>query len=94
MYFSSYGGAGYNFSVDRDTADNGRFQPYFMAGDPTKDRKGVKWYKPNSFQIISPGYDTKPGIGGLFRSDHPELASPEDWDNFTNFLASRLRPQE
>lgn len=92
LYFSSYGGTGYNFSTDQETADNGAFQPYYLAGDPQADRRQVTWYKATSFQIISPGYDAKTGSGGLFPPEHPEMLSPDDWDNFTNFRESKLRP--
>jgi hypothetical protein len=93
LYFSSYDGAGYNFSVDRETADNGTFQPYYRDGDPLKDRKNVNWYKLSSCQIISPGYDAKPGTGGLFVFDDRERLSADDGDNYTNFSSGRLRPK-
>lgn len=58
---------------------------------------GTTPHKPQSFQIISPGFDTRFGRGGLFdptkgQSDHTALLSREDFDNITNFTAAELLP--
>lgn len=51
-------------------------------------------YKPQSFQIISPGYDSVFGLGGAFNPDLPNggLTSTADFDNLTNFHTGRLSP--
>lgn len=48
--------------------------------------------KPQSFQIISPGYDGNYGLGGAFDPNQPNgaLSNPGDYDNLTNFHAGRL----
>ena len=93
LYFSAYEGTGYNFHIDCETADNGVFQPYYSAGDQRLDRSSVKWYKPHSFQIISPGKDGKYGVGGLLPPPSvPRSVGPEDRDNLTNFTGSTIEP--
>jgi hypothetical protein len=93
LYFSTYDGAGYNFQIDCETADNGAFQPYYSAGDPRQDRSTVKWYKPYSFQIISPGKDRKYGVGGILPlPSEPRTVGREDRDNFTNFTGHTIDP--
>lgn len=92
LYFRADRETGYNFCIDRPTADNGAFQPYYSAGDPRVDRGAVKWYKPDSFQIISPGKDGKYGAGGFLPLPNDSRApSQEDADNLTNFSSGRLR---
>lgn len=66
LYYSSYDGAGYNslnsteFSTISSTF-GGLTEPY---------RQGVAasapYFKPNGFQIISPGYDHQFGFGGAY----------------------------
>lgn len=92
LYFTSYGGKRYNFWIDRVTDDNGSFQPYYQAGDPHQDRVNVQWYKPQSFQIISPGRDRKYGVGGLYQATNPRGLTEQDADNYTNFSGTKLRP--
>jgi prepilin-type N-terminal cleavage/methylation domain-containing protein len=51
--------------------------------------------KPQTWQIISPGYDSKYGLGGVFNPQIPNtygLNSPDDYDNLTNFASGRLKP--
>ncbi|MBI3865829.1 MAG: hypothetical protein HY290_28480 [Planctomycetia bacterium] len=91
LYFSAYDGAGYSFHIDCETADNGAFEPYYMAGNPRLDRKQVKWYKPLSMQIISPGKDGKYGAGGhLPPENEPRTVPKDERDNITNFSVGRI----
>lgn len=51
-------------------------------------------YKPQSWQIISPGADGSYGSGGLFNPSlsNAGLTNPDDYDNLTNFNSGRLKP--
>ena len=56
--------------------------------------------RPQSFQIISPGYDTNFGFGGVFNTNlaNSGLTAPDGsadiaaYDNLTNFNGGRLKP--
>ncbi len=56
--------------------------------------------KPQSFQIISPGYDTSYGSGGVFNTNLPGSGLVDSsgavdsagYDNLTNFNPGRLKP--
>lgn len=56
--------------------------------------------KPQSFQIISPGYDGEYGSGGVFNPNLPNSGLTDSsgkpdlnaYDNLTNFNAGRLKP--
>lgn len=60
--------------------------------------------KPQTFQIISPGYDTNYGVGGVFNSALPNsglvkgfngntpIFDTDAYDNLTNFNGGRLKP--
>ncbi|MBS0204028.1 MAG: type II secretion system protein [Planctomycetes bacterium] len=66
LYYSSYDGGGYNslnnteFSVINSTF-GGLVEPYRQGVATT-----APYWKPNGFQIISPGYDHQYGFGGAY----------------------------
>jgi len=85
LYFSSYGGAGYN-PVE---FPSGSFSPYRVTATGP-------FYKPQTCQIISPGVDGLYGSGGAFDPNSTAaglgLTSRDDYDNLTNFHGGRLIP--
>jgi prepilin-type N-terminal cleavage/methylation domain-containing protein len=54
--------------------------------------------KPQSWQIISPGYDASYGWGGVYNNSatttlpNNGLNNADDYDNLTNFASGRLKP--
>lgn len=72
LYYSSYGGQGYNSQVGTlitnefaliATNFNGLTEPYRQGTAAT-----APYWKSNSYQIISPGFDRKYGFGGAYLS--------------------------
>ena len=64
LYYSSYDGAGYNEASTWEFATGSKFvlaTPYWQGADESTPR-----WKPNSHQIISPGFDGVYGYGGPF----------------------------
>lgn len=62
---------------------------YFSSFSATNARASTP-YKPKGIQIISPGADTRYGIGGLFDPNAATRMSDDDRDNITNFHPGRL----
>jgi type II secretory pathway pseudopilin PulG len=62
---------------------------YYVSVNPMSAR-GSAPYKPQGFQIISPGPDGLYGTGGRFNPDDTSSLSREDRDNITNFHSGRL----
>ena len=101
IYYSSYDGQGYR--------EVGTTNPEFGLGALTEPYRtgiasGASRWKPNSFQIISPGYDRQYGYGGAYvgtgtdRVPVPGTPPPTaalravEADNITNFSAGELQP--
>jgi general secretion pathway protein G len=117
LYFSSYDGSGYRISELSDVNyttfivglhDFYRVSSIYVAPptSPSASPSGSQTLpsqKPQTFQIISPGYDGLIGFGGVFNpnlqnsgltkdtSAGATVAYP-DGDNITNFNGGRLKP--
>lgn len=108
VYASSYEGVGYN-ETDTDMPPDGKcessdlmtgFDGNFCAYR-TEAGGGSPYWKPNSFQIISPGFDGEYGLGGAYLPDDTvkfPLVDPatdanernQEKDNITNFTSGAL----
>lgn len=105
VYASSYDGIGYD---ETDTDSDGKcetsdmmtgFDGNFCAYRTEAGADGAYW-KPNSFQIVSPGFDGEYGLGGAYLPDASvkfPLVDPGDAaernqerDNITNFTSGQL----
>lgn len=84
-----------------NTAVNPPAAPTFNAGVPVAvGSQLLPPQKPQTFQIISPGYDTLYGSGGVFNPnlvgsglvDPTGAADTAQYDNLTNFNGGRLKP--
>ena len=102
LYLSSYNGRGY------EADDTWVYNPH--AGPPTNPHNPAggygqsanSYWKPKSFQIISPGIGPHEnavgifqpyGLGGIYNPGNTELLSEQDGDNITNFSqGTRLKP--
>jgi prepilin-type N-terminal cleavage/methylation domain-containing protein len=87
LYFSSYDGRGYRTSGTNKEVPVGTFADVYRV------KAGGAPHKPQSFQIICPGYDNAYGKGGVFdpkNTTNAGLSDPADYDNITNFHAGRL----
>lgn len=84
VYLSSYDGRGYDISDL--PASYGMTSAYMQSADSA--------WKPNSFQIISPGVDGRYGEGGLYVPDRAESiltgTRSVERDNVTNFVSGTL----
>ncbi len=94
-YFSSYNGRGYRSTagagwVNTDCAGL-MDHAYYVSVNSTNANQSQP-YKPNSFQIISPGMDNVFGTGGLFDPDNTTGLAQGDRDNITNFHPGKLAP--
>ncbi|WP_437186335.1 prepilin-type N-terminal cleavage/methylation domain-containing protein [Planctomicrobium sp. SH668] len=101
-YASSYDGRGYNKSSTAADAPNPDFGED-AAGSSSlifKDTmlrtyvnpKGNTPYNGKTYQLISPGRDSKFGVGGVYDSDSTLTADQaDDRDNITNFSRGRLQ---
>ena len=100
LYYSGYDGTGYQSVEFQPAVSGGLWQPYRTAAVLTSPL-----WKPNSYQIISPGYDRAYGYGGAYlasgtdRLPLPTSAPPPtpaqrapEADNITNFSAGELQP--
>ena len=99
LYYSGYDGTGYNAAEFQPIVTGGLWQPYRTGTALT-----APLWKPNSYQIISPGYDRDYGYGGAYVASGtdrlPLPASPPptaaarapEADNITNFSAGELLP--
>ena len=81
IYASSYDGRGYR-AVDLVTGPSSTLTSVYT-------KTGGQAYNPKSFQIISPGFDSDYGTGGVFDTTLPANRSMER-DNITNFKGGRL----
>lgn len=81
IYASSYDGRGYRAS-DLVTGPGCTFTSVYT-------KTGGQPYNPKSFQIISAGFDSDYGTGGVFDTTLPANRSMER-DNITNFKGGRL----
>lgn len=82
VYFSSYGGRGYD-------PEDETFGLSFYRIDSDKP------WKPDSYQIISPGRDGEYGIGGVYNPDVDGVGDltgsrETERDNITNFSGGTL----
>ena len=100
LYYSSYDGQGY-----RETGANAEFGGVLLTVAYRQGPNGADpWWKPNSCQIISPGYDRQYGFGGGYiatgttRLPLPSSPPPNEAqripeaDNITNFSDGELQP--
>lgn len=106
LYFSSYEGQGYHVTgTDSELPTGLSIKDVYRnhnAGGliPGNATFGFPPLKPNSFQIISPGYDGEYGSGGVFNPELPDSGLTDvngqsdklAFDNLTNFSSGRLRP--
>ncbi|MSR58939.1 MAG: prepilin-type N-terminal cleavage/methylation domain-containing protein [Planctomycetaceae bacterium] len=69
--------------------------PLNPVANPAGTSQALPAQKPQTFQIISPGYDGNYGQGGVFNTELPNagLYDRGDYDNITNFHSGRLNPQ-
>ena len=113
LYFSSYEGQGYrltelpnngtNYTAVHDvyrvsSANPPPAPPASPSANPTGSQT-LPAQKPQTFQIISPGYDTAYGFGGVYNANLPNAGLTKipngtypDADNLTNFAGGRLNP--
>ena len=88
LYASSYDGRGYDAA--NDLAGTGMTDVYRLGPSSTDAA-----YKPNNFQIISPGFDGQYGDGGHFNAEDPNASTglqEAERDNITNFHSGMLAP--
>lgn len=82
LYLSAHDGRGY------DPAE-----PCYGMTSAYRISATGKFYKPQSFQLISPGVDGELGTGGAFDPNQKENGLDtrrNEWDNITNFSAGEL----
>lgn len=90
IYLSSYDGRGYR-TADIPTGTLTRW--YVLPDDTTANDTDNPPYKPNGYQIISPGGDGLYGDGGVYDPDNTSSLTAAELDNITNFTDGRLAPQ-
>ena len=99
LYLSSYGGTGYDVAheLPAGPAGNQTFVDVYRQGPSgfTSPSPSPAW-NPNSYQIISPGYDQQYGVGGEYEQGDPKglLTGPRstERDNIANFSSGPLAP--
>ncbi|MFH1302256.1 MAG: prepilin-type N-terminal cleavage/methylation domain-containing protein, partial [Planctomycetota bacterium] len=94
LYLSSYGGRGYRTSeLPSIPALGVNVTNVYHQGTPGATLGPA--YKPKSFQIISPGADSRYGTGGNYDPDKNFPSTPTDRtveaDNITNFVGGSLK---
>ncbi len=95
QYFSSYDGSGYAAS---EFGGGGLTYPYYQSSTitPNPATPTPKPWKPQNYQIISPGRDRLLGIGGNYdpnaASNQLGAARADERDNITNFSDGPLAP--
>jgi prepilin-type N-terminal cleavage/methylation domain-containing protein len=112
LYFSSYDGQGYRLAELPQSGGNYLFIHDFYRVSPTvanppatppaspTGSQTLPAQKPQSFQIISPGYDADYGAGGVFNTNLPNAGLTDSsgnpdkaaYDNLTNINGGRLNP--
>ncbi len=84
LYFSSYEGRGYTTDTNATwgNTDNSLYMKrcYYLKIPSGTTPAGASAHKPQTFQIISPGFDGEYGVGGVFDASNPALLT-EDLDN-------------
>ncbi|HXY36822.1 MAG TPA: prepilin-type N-terminal cleavage/methylation domain-containing protein [Planctomycetaceae bacterium] len=99
LYLSSYEGQGYDVAheLPAGPAGNQTFVDVYRQGPSgfTSPSPSPAW-NPNSYQIISPGYDQQYGVGGEYEQGDPKglLTGPRstERDNIANFSSGPLAP--
>jgi prepilin-type N-terminal cleavage/methylation domain-containing protein len=98
LYFSAYGGQGYDLTNELPAGPTGsQLQDIYRTGPngKTSTSPSPPW-NPNSFQIISPGFDQQYGLGGEYeQGDSKGLlvqTRMAERDNITNFSSGVLAP--
>jgi prepilin-type N-terminal cleavage/methylation domain-containing protein len=101
LYFSSYEGSGYRvIELPVGSTIQDVYRTSKSAVVPGVASQSFTAHKPQTFQIISPGYDGEYGAGGVFNPDLPnsgltDVSNMPDraaFDNITNFHTGRLNP--
>ncbi|HEV7999969.1 MAG TPA: hypothetical protein VGP63_08825, partial [Planctomycetaceae bacterium] len=93
LYFSSYGGQGYDLTNELPAGPAGnQLTDVYRQGAGTSSPP----WNPNSYQIISPGFDQAYGLGGEYeQGDSKGLLignRSAERDNITNFSSGVLAP--
>jgi prepilin-type N-terminal cleavage/methylation domain-containing protein len=98
LYFSTYDGQGYDVTNELPAGPTGnQLQDVYRTGPngATSSAPSPPW-NPNSFQIISPGFDQHYGLGGEYeQGDSKGLlvqTRSAERDNITNFSSGVLAP--
>ena len=95
--YAANSGNGYNDSANLKSDANTSLSAYQVSnGFRAYRRKVDLLYKPESFQIISPGYDGLYGTGGIYYTDGnnrlPGTGRTAENDNIVNFVGGVLLP--
>lgn len=93
LYFSTYGGQGYDLTNELPAGPTGnQLTDVYRQGAGTSSPT----WNPNSYQIISPGFDQLYGLGGEYeQGDSKGLLVQNrsaERDNITNFSSGVLAP--
>jgi prepilin-type N-terminal cleavage/methylation domain-containing protein len=87
---------GTNFTTLRDVyrASNTASTPPATPQATATGSQLLPAQKPQTWQIISPGYDASYGLGGVYNTSltNNGLQNMNDYDNLTNFAGGRLKP--
>ena len=98
LYLSSYDGQGYNnFDLDKDGDPmTNAATDKWMTNIYTQGSSTTSFFKPKTFQIISPGFDGEHGTGGPYDPASPDTtltgSRDNERDNITNFASGVLAP--
>jgi prepilin-type N-terminal cleavage/methylation domain-containing protein len=96
LYFSTYGGQGYDVTNELPAGPTGnQLQDVYRTGPNGGASPSPPW-NPNSFQIISPGFDQQYGTGWEYEQGDPKGllvgTRSTERDNITNFSSGPLAP--
>ncbi len=96
IYLSSYYGIGNGYSTtDYNTSPTTPYNPR-MTNIYTQNSSATAFWKPQSYQIISPGFDGTYGLGGIYDTDKADATligtREAERDNITNFSSGMLAP--
>ncbi len=107
LYFSSYEGSGYRVAAGESELPSLSgivFSDVYRQATTSGLVPGVKTFglpaqKPQTFQIISPGYDGEYGAGGVYNTELPDggligldgKPDKDAFDNITNFSGGTLK---
>ena len=106
MYASSDDGLGYDSGDVATPASNNAFSIYFLEQKAAIADPDPEAWKPETYQIISPGQDGEFGLGGPYLPDRttrnqmlpplvaggPAVDRSKEYDNITNFSDGTLAP--